>query len=86
MRSTCRRKSCPAEKPELIVLSKTDLLADDGARDEAVAELCAELRLGAGETPMTISSASGSGLRELLEKLWVTLHGVDAEIEGWKPA
>lgn len=75
-----------AEKPELIVLSKMDLLPDDEARREAIADLCAELRLGASETPLMISSAAGTGLRELLEKLWVTLHGVDAEIEGWKSA
>ena len=75
-----------AEKPEMIVLSKTDLLLDEDARLEAVSALCSELRLGAQESLLTISSASGSGLNELLERLWVLLHGVDAEVEGWKPA
>ncbi len=75
-----------AEKPEIIVLSKTDLLPDDDARREAVASLCNELRLGAEQSLLTISSASGSGLDALLDHLWIMLHGVDAKVEGWKPA
>ncbi len=75
-----------AEKPEIIVLSKTDLLPGEEFLAEATAELCGELRLGADQTLQTVSSASGEGLKELLERLWVLLHGVDAKVEGWKPA
>lgn len=75
-----------AEKPELIALSKGDLLPDDEARREALESLRSELRLGASDEALWISSASGAGLRELLESLWTLLHGKDAEVAGWKSA
>ena len=73
-----------AEKPELIVISKADLLADDAARQEAVDKLRSELRLDAREDVLLISSASGQGLTGLLEHLWTLLHGPDEVIEGWE--
>lgn len=74
-----------AEKPELIVLSKVDLLGDEELQREVVQDLCAELRLGADQRVLAISSASGEGVRELLEALWEMLHH-GAEVEGWKKA
>ena len=73
-----------AEKPELIVISKADLLADDAARQEAIDRLRSELRLDAKQDLLLISSASGQGLTGLLEHLWVLLHGPDEVIEGWE--
>lgn len=72
-----------AEKPELIALSKTDLLGDDDLIAEAVAELRRELRLGAGTEVIPISSGASTGLDRLLEALWVMVHGPAPVHEGW---
>ncbi len=74
-----------AEKPELIALSKVDLLGDEELQREVMQDLCAELRLGADQRVLAISSASGEGIRALLEALWEMLHH-GAEVEGWKKA
>jgi len=63
-----------AEKPELIVVSKTDLLPDDRSRREVLDHVRAGLRLGAGDEVLTISSATRSGLRELLEACWALVQ------------
>ncbi|MEZ6318061.1 MAG: GTPase ObgE [Phycisphaerales bacterium] len=75
-----------AEKPELIVLNKLDLLADEEARKLAVDELCGELRLGADQAVVAISGAAGMGLTALLERLWGMLHEPNERVEGWAPA
>lgn len=60
-----------AKKPELIVLSKMDLLMTD--EDREVARELVEPELG--KKVMLVSSASGLGCRELLEACYVELHG-----------
>ena len=70
------------EKPELIVVSKTDLLQDDA--DEVVRALRVELRLGHDAEVLAISSASGEGLGELLEAMWRTAHPRDDRATGWE--
>ena len=69
-----------AEKPELIVLNKLDLLEE---RDGALQALQAELRLGHDEHALGISGATREGLDDLLARLWAMVRG-DAEIAGWK--
>jgi len=69
------------EKPELIVLSKTDLLPD-GA-DEIVRAMRVELRLGHESEVLAISSTSGEGLHELLEAMWRAAHPRDDRDTGW---
>ncbi len=59
-----------AEKPELIALSKVDLLSGDDAIEDALDAVRVGLKLGAGERVYAISSASGRGVRELLEACW----------------
>ncbi len=59
-----------AEKPEIIAISKTDLLGDEADAQAAVELFCKELQLGASETVLPISSATGAGLRELLDACW----------------
>lgn len=59
-----------AEKPEIVVLSKGDLLGGEDELREAGKELRAKLQLGADVQLVAISSASGQGLRELLEACW----------------
>lgn len=59
-----------AEKQEIIVLSKIDLLADDREVEDAVRALRVGLRLGPGEDVLAISAAARRGLDELLEACW----------------
>lgn len=63
-----------AEKPEVIALSKTDLLSGDAEVKEAVSSLRIRLRLGAREDVFPISAARRTGLRELLEACWAILQ------------
>lgn len=63
-----------AAKPELIVVSKLDLLGDDEAEHEAAIELArTEIGLPEGAIIYGISAPSGLGLRTLLERCWQEL-------------
>ncbi len=72
-----------ADKPELVVLSKADLL-DDEERAEVFKRVGRQLDLRDGRELMMISAASREGLRELLERLWTLLHPAEFRVEGWK--
>ncbi len=62
-----------AEREEIIVLNKLDLLpASD--RDDAVKRLRAKLKLGREVEVLGVSAAARSGTRELLELLWRLLN------------
>jgi GTPase len=74
-----------ADKPELIVISKTDLLPDEEYRNELINEFCAELNLNPTRDLMTVSSAAREGLQPLLERLWLMLHPSLPKVDGWKP-
>jgi len=69
-----------AEKPEIIVISKTDLLTEPGAAQDAVDRFRKELKLGASELVLGVSSATGHGVRELLEACWERFGHVKT---GW---
>jgi GTP-binding protein len=69
-----------AEKPELIVLNKLDLLEEE-EREAAVRKLRSELRLGHETDVVGISAATGWGTREVLEKLWALVR---PRVVGWK--
>ena len=69
-----------AEKPEIIVLNKIDVLDEDDAA-KAIAGFRKSLRLGHSEPLLTLSAATGQGTRELLEKVWLTLR---PKVENWK--
>lgn len=73
--------SALAEKEEIIAVSKLDLLPNDEERDEAVKLVLRELKLGHEQTIVGISSATGLGLRELLEACWDKLG---ARKPGWR--
>ncbi|MEQ9616488.1 MAG: GTPase ObgE [Phycisphaerales bacterium] len=64
-----------AEKQEIIVLSKTDLLGDEDDAKAAVDLMRRELKLGANDELLTISSATQQGLEPLLEICWKEVHG-----------
>ena len=59
-----------AERDELIVLNKLDLLPSKELRDQAVADLRAKLKLGRDVDVIGISAAARMNTRPLLERLW----------------
>ncbi len=78
-----RYSAALAEKPELIVLNKMDLL-DEEEQERAIKDLASELELRPDRDVIAISAAARDGLRPLLERLWTTLHPREPVIEGWK--
>ncbi|MGP1271937.1 MAG: GTPase ObgE [Phycisphaerales bacterium] len=75
--------SALAEKPEVIAISKADLVPAE-ERTRLVRELRTELQLGRDEEVLVISSAAGEGLETLTELLWAMLAKRPAE--GWRSA
>lgn len=75
-----------AEKRELVVLNKTDLMADPAEIEARANDLAARLQLTPGRDLIAISGATGRGTRELLERLWKSLNPGAERVEGWKPA
>jgi GTP-binding protein len=71
-----------AEKPELVVFSKIDLLPED-ERAKRVRRLATEIGLGKDEPPVVISAATGEGVRELLERAYAMVKGTAAPTE-WR--
>lgn len=70
-----------AEKPEIIVLNKLDLLPSDAERKAAVSKLRSELKLGRGDEVLAISAATKEGTAALLDYLWKMLNPA---VEAWK--
>ena len=69
-----------AEKPEIIVFNKIDLVPPD-ERSECAKKLIAKLRLPRDVNPILVSGATGEGVPELLEACW-TARG-KREAVGW---
>ena len=61
-----------AEKPEIIVLNKIDLLAEDELH-QRVQNISGRLGLAKGEQPLLVSGATGRGVRAALEACWAML-------------
>ncbi len=79
-----------AERDEVIVLNKLDLIPDAADRVAAVKKLRSELRLARDVEVLPLSGAAHMGTRELLERLWGMLKGVPrrwdaAEVEITNP-
>lgn len=72
-----------ADKPELVVLNKIDLLTEEERR-AALNELCAELELRADRDVLAISGAAREGLKPLLERLWRDVNPGAEPIAGWR--
>ncbi|QOJ17771.1 MAG: Obg family GTPase CgtA [Phycisphaeraceae bacterium] len=72
-----------AEKPEIVVFNKVDLIDDEAKVNEIVRRFSNRLGLVKEEDrPLLISAASKEGTRELLERCWTLLgKGVEA---GWR--
>jgi len=63
-----------SEKPELIVLSKTDLLNSDKDIESATCSLREQLKLSVDQKLFPISSAARLGLPSLLEACWALVQ------------
>ena len=72
-----------AERPELVILNKIDLIPDEKARKRTLLDLCKALDLRPEKEAMAISGASHIHLKELLERLWVMLHPKSEQPSGW---
>ncbi len=68
-----------AEKPQVVALSKTDLLTTEGDRETA-ADL---IEQAIGIRPIRISAASGDGINDLLEACWEHLKDEKEPSAGW---
>lgn len=69
-----------ARKPEVLAVSKLDLVGGPEDRREAVAMVRAHLGLGEDHPVIGVSSAEREGLRDALEACW---RHIGAEQRGW---
>jgi GTP-binding protein len=58
-----------AEKPELVVLNKLDLVEPE-EREARIERFAGAIGMKKGERPLAISGATGEGLRPMLEAAW----------------
>ena len=58
-----------AEKPELVVLNKLDLVEPE-ERDARIERFAGAIGMKKGERPLAVSGATGEGLRPMLEAAW----------------
>jgi GTP-binding protein len=72
-----------AERPELVVLNKIDLITGEKDRRRALLDLCKALDLRPEKEALAISGASHLHLRDLLERLWLMLHPKNEQQTGW---
>ena len=73
-----------AEKPELIVFNKIDLVPES-QRAEIVKRLIAKLRLPRDVNPIQASGATSEGVREMLEACW-EMRGKKLQPTAWIPS
>lgn len=72
-----------AEKPEVLVFNKIDLVPE-ADRADAVKKLIGKLRLGANENPIVCSGATGEGVKAMLESCWtLRMTNKDVSTKGW---
>ena len=69
-----------AEKPEIIVLNKIDLVPED-QREDTIEQIAGRLGMKKGERPLVTSGVTGEGRTELMEACWAAL-GKDEPV-GW---
>ena len=71
-----------AEKPELVVLSKVDLV-DPEERARSIRRFATAIGLSGDEAPAVISGATGEGVREMLERAYAMVKGTAPPTE-WR--
>ena len=70
-----------AEKPEIIVLNKIDLVPDED-RETLIERLAGKLGLPKGDRPMVTSGVTKQGVGEMLEACWGALDRTQVK-QGW---
>jgi GTP-binding protein len=70
-----------AEKPEVIVFNKIDLVPQD-ERAEFIKKLIAKLRLPRDVNPIVASGVTGEGVKEMLEACWAA-RGKKNDLQAW---
>ncbi len=70
-----------AEKPELVVLNKIDLLPDE-ERQARIERFAGAIGMRRGEQPCSISGATGDGVRAMLEAAWKIAE--KGEVRTWR--
>ena len=70
-----------AEKPELVVLNKVDLVPE-GERDARIERIAGALGMKRGERPPVISGATGTGVQAMLEQAWRLAEKRDVKTWG----
>ncbi len=73
-----------AEKPEIIVFNKIDLVPEE-ERAELAKRLAGRLRLRRDENPILTSGATGEGVKDMLEACW-TVRGKKRDAQAWSAA
>ena len=83
MGSSTRSVPTLAEKPELVVFNKIDLVDPD--ERETLVRRTAHAIGADVEDVMVVSGATGDGVREMLERTWSLLRSNDETPEtGWR--
>ncbi len=72
-----------ASKPELIVLTKTDLIGSDEEIESIAQDFRRALRPQIDAHIVVISAATGKGLDEFCEQLWTLVHEAGLKPGGW---
>ncbi len=70
-----------AEKPELVVLNKVDLLPDE-ERAARIERIAGALGMKRGERPPVISGATGQGVPQMLESAWRLAEKHETKVWG----
>ncbi|MEM7229216.1 MAG: GTPase ObgE [Planctomycetota bacterium] len=73
-----------AEKHEIIVLNKLDLIPE-AERDAMANRVGGRLGMRGDECPLMVSGVTGMGVEDLLEACWNAIHG-EVQPEGWSRA
>lgn len=75
-----------ADKPEIVVLNKSDLFEGEKELSAAVKRVAKDLRLRMDRDVVVVSGASRKNLDVLLERLWRELHPGESDEagSGWK--
>lgn len=66
-----------ADKREIVVINKIDLIPDPEDQAEAVKRICRELNLRHDKDVLVISGAAHIGLKQLLDRLWREVYPVE---------
>jgi GTPase len=73
-----------ADKPEIIVVNKMDLVIDEDAIAKSLRAVAKATNARLDRDVFAISGAAKIGLKPVLERVWSLLHPAREEVAGWK--